>query len=282
MPRCNLKRILFLLFLVLFSLCLLLTCQPSSIWLSSRKASWIIPNIEKKFKNETFHNKPAIKLPFKNVLKINTKKNVDKKTIFQNSTFLCGKDGILTVKSGGRMGNLMGEYATLWALAKRDGIFPVVQHRTYNTLHKYFLRPSIPNVVDLDCTLKWKPMNLHVYNKLNKKERFQMARDGIFIDGYPTSVSLFHRHRSQIVKEFQFQDKFIERAQAELRRLRENRQHVTFVIDSIDCELINSCNHHFPFVFSQISGRSSRPSNRLQPIPSRTFSSPTGWRKLLH
>ena len=48
---------------------------------------------------------------------------------YRNRTFRCGSDGIITIKSGGRLGNQMGEHATLLALAWRDQLFPILQHR---------------------------------------------------------------------------------------------------------------------------------------------------------
>ena len=235
MPRCNIKRTVFSFFLIGLTLFLILS-RRSSDWLT--QDSWklkekdvkLIVPIKEISQNQSFHVKPVINLSQQNLLTLSkSKSSLIHKLHFQNSTFVCGKGGVLTVKSGGRLGNLMGEYATLWALAKRDGFFPILQHRTYITLTKYFLDTSIPTIANLNCSLAWKSMNLHVYNNLNKVNRTQIAEDGIYIDGYPTSVSLFHRHRSEIVKEFQFKKHYIERAQAELYRLKENRQNVVFV-----------------------------------------------------
>lgn len=156
---------------------------------------------------------------------------INKPITFLNSSFECGMDGILTVKSGGRLGNLMGEYATLWALARRDGLFPILQQRTHTMLAKYFPHASVPSIASLasNCSLKWNSMNLHVYNKMNKKERIELARQGIFIDGYPTSVSLFHRHRSHIVKEFRFKKQLVDKAQQSLMSYGKNRPGIVFI-----------------------------------------------------
>lgn len=235
MPRCNLKRTVCSLLFIVLTVYAILSCR-SSDWLThdpwklqAKQVKLVVP-VKEHSSNQTFLNKPPNQLS--SVLTNRNSSNLVHHITFQNSTFVCGKDGILTVKSGGRLGNLMGEYATLWALAKRDGFFPILQHRTYSTLTKYFLNASIPTITNLDCSLKWKSMNLHVYNKLNKQERVNIAREGIFIDGYPTSVSLFHRHRTQIVQEFQFKKQFVERAQVELHRLRENRLNVIYVTQS--------------------------------------------------
>ena len=233
MPRCNIKRAATSLLLIGFTFFLILSCR-SSDWLTQdpwklkEKDVKLVAPIKQISKNQSFHIKPVNKLSQQNLSTL-SKSSLIRQLHFQNSTFVCGKGGILTVKSGGRLGNLMGEYATLWALAKRDGFFPILQHRTYITLTKYFLDTSIPTIVDLNCSLAWNSMNLHVYNNLNKDKRMKIAEEGIYIDGYPTSVSLFHRHRSEIVKEFQFKKQYIERAQAELHRLRGNRQNVIFV-----------------------------------------------------
>lgn len=235
MPRCNVKRTVLFLLVVGFTCFVIHSCR-SSDWLThdpwklkEKEVKLVVPHRQIP-NNQSFHLKPAIKFSHPNILTLNQgNPSLIHQLRFQNSTFICRNRGILTVKSGGRLGNLMGEYATLWALAKRDGFFPVLQHRTYITLTKYFLGTSIPTVSNLNCSLKWNSMNLHVYNKLHKEERNKIAEEGIFIDGYPTSVSLFHRHRNDIIKEFRFKKHYVERAQAELHRLRENRQDVVFV-----------------------------------------------------
>ena len=240
MPRCNIKRTVFSFLLIGFTCFVILSCR-SNDWLThdpwkfKEKEVKLVAPIKENSNNKSFHIKPAIS--YKSLL--SNSYNPNHQLTFQNSTFRCGRDGILTVKSGGRLGNLMGEYATLWALAKRDGFFPILQHRTYITLTKYFMDTSIPSVVNLNCSLKWNSMNLHVYNKLSKQERTKFAREGIFIDGYPTSVSLFHRHRNHVVKEFQFKTQYIERAQAELHRLKENRRDVVFVSKILLKKLLN-------------------------------------------
>lgn len=238
MPRCNIKRTVLFLLVVGFTCFVIHSCRSSNSlthesWKLKEKEVRLAFPIRENFNNQSFHMKPATKLPSANILSLNLgNASLIQQLHFQNSTFICGNGGILTVKSGGRLGNLMGEYATLWALAKRDGFFPVLQQRTHITLTKYFLDTSIPTVTNLNCSLKWNSMNLHVYNKLHKEERIKAAGEGIFIDGYPTSVSLFHRHRKDIIREFRFKKRYVERAQAELHRLRENRQDVVFVSNS--------------------------------------------------
>ena len=239
MPRCNLKRIVISLFLFgSASFFVILSCRtsnwlPHDPWKFQEKEVKLVAPLKlgkteefqgKRF-NHSFHLKPA----YTNTLPNKNNSSINNQPPFQNFTFNCGIDGILTVKSGGRLGNLMGEYATLWALAKRDSFFPILQQRTYQTLHKYFLNPTIAPIFNLNCSLKWHSMNLHVYNKLTKEKRKQLAIEGIFIDGYPTSVSLFHRHRKNIIKEFQFKKEYVERSQSELHKLRGNRLNVVFV-----------------------------------------------------
>lgn len=262
MPRCNLKRTLCSSFLIISTICVILSCRTNNWptfgpWKVKTKEVKLVSRGKESLKNQTFLSKPVPKNVSLSVLRNGHYSSAVSQLIFSNSSFQCGKDGILTVKSGGRLGNLMGEYATLWALAKRDGFFPILQHRTHSTLIKYFLNTSIPSITNLNCSLKWKPMNLHVYNKLNKEERKNIARKGIFIDGYPTSVSLFHRHRKNIIQEFQFKQQLMERAQAELRRLRGNRQSVIYVILLFRYKSNQNVNF-----FLICKGWSSCPSNR--------------------
>ena len=243
MPRCNLKRIIIL--ISFFGVVILLITSimsssgrhklthhfvigPAEILSQPKKNKTIITKFKKDFFIQISTAQKS-ESPPENRFK---RKSNNLTTSFLNSTFQCGLDGVLTVKSGGRLGNQMGEYGTLFALALRDsGIFPFLQHRTYVTLSKYFVNISIPTISNLNCSLKWNSMNLHVYNKMNKSQRMNLAREGgIFIDGYPTSVSLFHRHRREITREFQFKSHIILKAQEQLHRLRRNRpQDVVFV-----------------------------------------------------
>ena len=157
MPRCNIKRTVFSFFLIGLTLFLILS-RRSSDWLT--QDSWklkekdvkLIVPIKEISQNQSFHVKPVINLSQQNLLTLSkSNSSLIHNLHFQNSTFVCRQGGVLTVKSGGRLGNLMGEYATLWALAKRDGFFPILQHRTYITLTKYFLDTSIPTIANLNC-----------------------------------------------------------------------------------------------------------------------------------
>lgn len=142
----------------------------------------------------------------------------------------CGRDGILTVQYGGRFGNLMGEYATLWAMAKRDALIPVLQAETQRMLSKVFTGISVPSVSSLGkCDIKWNKITSSHYHSLSNSEKQRMARDGIFIDGYPCDVQLFHPHREQLTKEFKFSKNLIDTAQNKLRLLSEERPEITFV-----------------------------------------------------
>ena len=146
-----------------------------------------------------------------------------------NSTFNCKRDGIITIKSGGRLGNQMGEYATLLALAKRDGLFPILQERTSTTLNKYFSHISVPSVKLLNCPMNWTTLNLKAYNLLEKSQRRKLAKNGVFIEGYPTSVSLFHRLQHYIKKEFKFKPTILQSAQKKLSELLNGRRNFILV-----------------------------------------------------
>ena len=49
----------------------------------------------------------------------------------------------MTVFDGGRLGNKMGEYATLWAYSKRLGYEPVVTHHMKSFFNEFFKNASI-------------------------------------------------------------------------------------------------------------------------------------------
>ena len=56
----------------------------------------------------------------------------------------CPKYGIVSAIQGGRLGNQIWEYASVWATARRTGLEPFMPHCILKTLEEYFENLSIP------------------------------------------------------------------------------------------------------------------------------------------
>lgn len=59
---------------------------------------------------------------------------------------ICPQDGIVTVNPGGRLGNQLWEYASVWALARRTGLEPYVPRCIRKTLDQVFESLTIPTL----------------------------------------------------------------------------------------------------------------------------------------
>merc|ERR1719273_2126465 len=82
------------------------------------------------------------------------------------STNRCQSFGLLTVGDGGRLGNLMSQYATLVGASEIINATPVISDHMRKTLAKVFPYLSIPV---LNCTgpLNWKIVNIEQFHTLN-------------------------------------------------------------------------------------------------------------------
>lgn len=66
----------------------------------------------------------------------------------------CPKYGIVSVAQGGRLGNQIWEYASVWATARRTGLEPFMPRCILKTLQEHFENLSIPPLSYIGrCTL---------------------------------------------------------------------------------------------------------------------------------
>lgn len=69
---------------------------------------------------------------------------------------LCPRDGIVTVAQGGRLGNQMWEYASVWAVARRTGLEPFVPRCLLRVLDEVFADLSVPGMGAIaHCRVNW-------------------------------------------------------------------------------------------------------------------------------
>ncbi|ERE69697.1 galactoside 2-alpha-L-fucosyltransferase 3-like protein [Cricetulus griseus] len=135
--------------------------------------------------------------------------------------------GMFTINSIGRLGNQMGEYATLFALARMNGRPAFIPESMHSALAPIF-RISLPVLHhDTDRKIPWQ--NYHLNDWMEERHRHIPGRY-VRLTGYPCSWTFYHHLRPEILQEFTLHDHVREEAQAFLRGLRVNgSQPSTFV-----------------------------------------------------
>ncbi|XP_057616880.1 LOW QUALITY PROTEIN: galactoside 2-alpha-L-fucosyltransferase Sec1-like [Chionomys nivalis] len=137
------------------------------------------------------------------------------------------QEGMFTINAKGRLGNQMGEYATLFALARMNGKPAFIPASMHSTLAPIF-RISLPVLhSDTDRKIPWH--NYHLNDWMEERHRHIPGRY-VRLTGYPCSWTFYHHLRSEILQEFTLHDHVREEAQTFLRGLRVNGgQPSTFV-----------------------------------------------------
>ncbi|KAM9631960.1 galactoside alpha-(1,2)-fucosyltransferase 2-like [Trichechus inunguis] len=127
--------------------------------------------------------------------------------------------GIWTVNVQGRLGNQMGEYATLYALAKMNGRPAFISAQMHNTLAPIFkiTLPVLHN--NVASKIPWR--NYYLNDWMEEKYR-HIPWEYVRLTGYPCSWTFYHHLRDEILREFTLHDHVKEEAQTFLRGLQVN------------------------------------------------------------
>uniref|UniRef100_A0A6I8RP86 L-Fucosyltransferase n=1 Tax=Xenopus tropicalis TaxID=8364 RepID=A0A6I8RP86_XENTR len=122
--------------------------------------------------------------------------------------------GMWTADPLGRLGNVMMEYATLYALAKLNGHQAYLVPKMHEQLSQMF-RITLPVLhSEVAQRIKWKVVTL---------------RRWIYPDGYPSSWTYFHHIQEEILREFTFHDFIAAETNAYLYKVQGDRKNVTFI-----------------------------------------------------
>ncbi|KAM4824954.1 galactoside alpha-(1,2)-fucosyltransferase 2 [Thomomys bottae] len=125
-----------------------------------------------------------------------------------------------TIKVRGRLGNQMGEYATLYALAKMNGRPAFIPAEMYVTLAPIFKisLPVLPSALD-----RWLPWQNYQLNDWMEERHQHISSNFVRFTGYPCSWTFYHHLRPDILREFSLHEQLREEAQAFLRGLQADR-----------------------------------------------------------
>ena len=124
--------------------------------------------------------------------------------------------GMFTINAQGRLGNQMGEYATLYALAKMNGRPAFIPAEMHSALAPIF-RISLPVLHHTAAgRIPWRNYPLNDW----MEDRYRhIPGEYVRLTGYPCSWTFYHHVRDEIRREFTLHDHVREEAQAFLRRL---------------------------------------------------------------
>ncbi|KAL4667191.1 hypothetical protein H8959_005880 [Pygathrix nigripes] len=127
--------------------------------------------------------------------------------------------GMWTINAIGRLGNQMGEYATLYALAKMNGRPAFIPAQMHSTLAPIF-KITLPVLHSATASrIPWQ--NYHLNDWMEEKYR-HIPGEYVRLTGYPCSWTFYHHLRHEILQEFTLHDHVREEAQKFLRGLQVN------------------------------------------------------------
>lgn len=125
--------------------------------------------------------------------------------------------GAWTISPAGRLGNQMGQYATLLALARLNGRQAFILPAMHAALAPVF-RITLPVLVpEVDSRTPWQSLELHDWMS---EEYARLPQPLLKLSGFPCSWTFFHHLREQIRREFTLHDHLREGAQGFLAQLR--------------------------------------------------------------
>ncbi|XP_006868458.1 PREDICTED: galactoside 2-alpha-L-fucosyltransferase 1 [Chrysochloris asiatica] len=125
--------------------------------------------------------------------------------------------GTWTIYSDGRLGNQMGQYATLLALAQLNGRQAFILPSMHDTLAPVF-RITLPVLSpEVDRQISWQKLKLHDWMS---EEYSHLEEAQLKLFGFPCSWTFFHHIREKIRSEFKLHEHLREEAQSVLRSIR--------------------------------------------------------------
>ncbi|XP_069056806.1 galactoside alpha-(1,2)-fucosyltransferase 2-like [Pleurodeles waltl] len=134
--------------------------------------------------------------------------------------------GKWTIRPDGRLGNLMGEYATLYALAKLNGHPAYIKPEMYDVLSPIF-KISLPVLHMNEFRLiTWTEHWLHDWMS---EEYKHIKGENVLLTGYPCSWTFYHHLRDEILREFTFHDFITEKVNKYLKKVQGHRKNVTYI-----------------------------------------------------
>ncbi|XP_030760490.1 galactoside 2-alpha-L-fucosyltransferase 3-like [Sitophilus oryzae] len=149
--------------------------------------------------------------------------NIKKRKVWRLSR--CPQDGIVTIMQGGRLGNQMWEYASVWAVSRRTGLEPYVPRCIKLKLDQIFEQLTVPAFEEIaHC-----PVEIKTFVK--SLEDWTFTNQSIILPRYSLQPELVLSWVQDIVQEFTLRKKLREKSQQVLRTFAKNlpNKQYTFV-----------------------------------------------------
>lgn len=135
----------------------------------------------------------------------------------------CPRDGIVTVTQGGRLGNQMWEYASVWAVARRTGLEPFVPGCLLKSLEEVFVDLTVPNLGHVaHCRIDWKGI-------VTLPDHWTRLNQSIVLPRFVILPETVLTWIDDIRQEFRFKRKLSETAEKILLEAAQNRINLTYV-----------------------------------------------------
>ncbi|GAB6019085.1 fucosyltransferase 1 (galactoside 2-alpha-L-fucosyltransferase, H blood group) [Chamberlinius hualienensis] len=132
----------------------------------------------------------------------------------------------MTIRPEGRMGNLMGEYATLLGLSHINKRPAFISPEMALGLKKYF-KITMPVMSDkLSSKIRWTEIKLNNWMEESYKE---FKDPFILLTFFPYSFNFYDHLREKMKKEFTLHSEIRDKAQSLLRDIKKTKKSVTFV-----------------------------------------------------
>lgn len=123
----------------------------------------------------------------------------------------CPQYGVVTIMQGGRLGNQMWEYASVWALARRTGLEPYVPKCIKTKLDQVFDSLSVPTFEEIGHC----PVDLSRFVK--SLDSWNYTNQSIVLPRFPIQPDLVLMWVQDIIQEFTIKKRFLEKSQRTLR-----------------------------------------------------------------
>lgn len=119
----------------------------------------------------------------------------------------CPRYGIVTVMQGGRLGNQMWEYASVWAISRRTGLEPYVPSCIRDKLDQVFESLSVPTFGEISHC----PINVNTFVK--SLDSWDFTNQSILLPKYFVQPEIVLTWVQDIVQEFSFKTSLITKSQ---------------------------------------------------------------------
>lgn len=135
--------------------------------------------------------------------------NIKKRKVWR--LIRCPQYGIVTVVQGGRLGNQMWQYASVWAFARKTGLEPYVPRCIRIKLDQIFEQLSVPTFEEISHC----PVDLN--NFVKSLDAWNLTSQSIILPRYSMQPDIVLTWVQDIVQEFTIRKQLVEKSQQVLR-----------------------------------------------------------------